>query len=46
MGAISLLRGTANSATVADYPEIILYISLAVNTAGSWFKLSVFGELR
>ena len=31
---------------LADHPDVLLYISLAENTAAPWFKLFVFGELR
>ena len=30
---------------LADHPDFLRYMSLAENTAGPWFKLSVFGEL-
>ena len=28
---------------LADTPDFLLYISLVENTAGPWFKLSMFG---
>ena len=30
---------------LADHPDFLRYMSLVENTAGPWFKLSVFGEL-
>ena len=30
---------------LADHPDFLRYMSLVENTAGLWFKLSVFGEL-
>ena len=30
---------------LADNPDFLWYMSLVENTAGPWFKLSVFGEL-
>ena len=30
---------------LADHPEFLRYMRLVENTAGPWFKLSVFGEL-
>ena len=30
---------------LADHLDFLLYMSLIGNTAGPWFKLSVFGEL-
>ena len=31
--------------SMADHPDFLQYISLAENTAGPWFNLSVFGKL-
>ena len=30
---------------LADHPDFLLYMSLVENTAGPWFKRSVFGKL-
>ena len=32
--------------SLADHPDFLRYMSLADNTAGSWLKLPLFGELR